>query len=97
MDNLDYHRDAPPLTKYAISKAGNYLHGTEFAKRFKNAGVVSIPLHPGNLRSDLYRSHGVVSTTAINMISYPVINGAYTELFAGLSDTIGIKESGSWD
>lgn len=96
MDNLDYHRDATPMTKYSISKGGNYLHGTEFAKRFKSSGVVSIPLNPGNLRSDLYRTQGLIAGAAINVIAYPVVYGAYTELFAGLSDNIRIEESGSW-
>ncbi|TPX07593.1 uncharacterized protein E0L32_010692 [Thyridium curvatum] len=53
MDNLDYRRPIPVLNLYGNSKAGNYLHSVEFARRFKADGVASVALHPGNLDSDL--------------------------------------------
>jgi retinol dehydrogenase-12 len=97
MDNLDYHKDAPAIIKYAISKAGNYLQATEFAKRYEADGVVSIPLNPGNLNSELYRNQGSVTSFIIKRsILYPPIFGAYTELFAGLSPQVTIKKTGSW-
>lgn len=58
MDNLDYHNDKMAIYKYGVSKAGNYLHATEFAKRYREDGIVSVPLNPGNLSSELYRSQG---------------------------------------
>jgi retinol dehydrogenase-12 len=96
LENLDYHIEKDPMERYAISKAGNWAHGVEFAKRYKAAGVVSILLNPGNLSSDLYREHGLIVKTISKLILYPSVNGAYTELFAGLSPDITIKESGSW-
>lgn len=42
MDNLDYGRDKPSMTKYAVSKAGNYYHATEFANRHAGDGVISV-------------------------------------------------------
>ena len=39
MDNLDYKVDKDLWTKYGISKAGNVLHGSEFAKRFQSEGA----------------------------------------------------------
>jgi hypothetical protein len=32
----------------------------------------------------------------INMLVYPPINGAYTELFAGLSPDVTLEKSGAW-
>jgi retinol dehydrogenase-12 len=97
MDNLDYHQDKAPMYKYGVSKAGNYLHATEFAKRYRADGVVSIPLNPGNLNSDLYRQFGpVLSFILRTFLLNPPIFGAYTELFAGLSPQITIKQTGSW-
>ena len=32
LSNLDYHAEKPPMVQYAISKAGSYPQGTEFAK-----------------------------------------------------------------
>ncbi|KAF2810569.1 NAD(P)-binding protein [Mytilinidion resinicola] len=96
LDNLDYHIPAEGMIKYALSKAGNWLHGVEFAKRYQADGVVSIPLNPGNLASDLYRQHGRLFSIFVAMITYPPINGAWTELYAGLSPEITLANSGSW-
>ena len=42
LGNLDYKKDASPNVKYSISKAGNYLHATEYAKRAKGDGIISV-------------------------------------------------------
>lgn len=97
MDNLDYHIPKAPLYKYSMSKVGNYLHGVEFAKRYRADGVVSIPLNPGNLASDLYRDQsGMVFKFLTKYVMYTSIFGAYTELYAGLSPDITLEKSGSW-
>ncbi|KAI1377174.1 putative short-chain dehydrogenase [Hypoxylon crocopeplum] len=96
MSNLDYHNDKPYLIKYSISKVGNWMHGVEFAKRYKADGVISIPLNPGNLRSDLYRDQKGLFKHFLNLVTYPSVNGAYTLLYAGLSPEITMEKTGSW-
>lgn len=96
MDNLDYHIDKPPLYKYAMSKVGNYLHGVEFAKRYKADGVISVPLNPGNLGSDLYRDQTSFMFKIVGLVMYPPVNGAHTELFAGFSPDITLDNTGCW-
>jgi retinol dehydrogenase 12 len=96
LDNLDYHIEKPPIERYAISKAANWAHGAEYAKRYKADGIISIPLNPGNLNSDLYRDKGFLFSLFVKVITYPVVNGAYTELFAGLSPEVTIEKSGDW-
>ncbi|KAI2465640.1 hypothetical protein F4781DRAFT_408401 [Annulohypoxylon bovei var. microspora] len=96
MSNLDYHKDRPYLEKYAISKTANWLHGVEFAKRYKADGVISIPLNPGNLASDLYRDQKGFMKLVMKILTYPSINGAYTLLYAGLSSEITLEKTGSW-
>lgn len=98
MDNLDYHVYQPAVKRYAISKAGNYLHATEFARRHTVAdGIVSVPLNPGNLNSDLYRGQpSILGFLMRNTALYPSVFGAYTELYAGLSPEITIERSGEW-
>jgi NAD(P)-dependent dehydrogenase (short-subunit alcohol dehydrogenase family) len=97
MDNLDYHQDKSAIMKYAISKAGNYLHATEFAKLYKGDGIVSVPLNPGNLSSELYRTQGSVANFVLkHSVLYPSIFGAYTELYGGLSPEITIEKTGDW-
>lgn len=97
MDNLDYHKDKNALHKYMVSKAGNFLHAAEYARRHASDGIVSIALNPGNLNSDLWRTQGwAMSTMLKSFFLHPVIYGAYTELFAGLSPEVTIKHPGDW-
>lgn len=42
LDNLDYKKDKSDWEKYGVSKAGNWYHATEFAKRFKADGIISV-------------------------------------------------------
>ncbi|EFW99272.1 short chain dehydrogenase reductase [Grosmannia clavigera kw1407] len=92
------------LAKYAASKAGNYLHSTEFARRHRVDGIVSIAANPGNLDSDLYRNsdnkagllHTLVMKAFVRFMLYPSVYGAYTELFAGLSPDVTLDKSGGW-
>lgn len=91
MDNLDYHEDKPVVTKYAVSKVGNFLHSVELARRHgaDSDGVVSIALNPGNLDTELARNRSWLETTTLRtFFLYPPIFGAYTQLFAGLSDQV---------
>ncbi|KAH7134039.1 hypothetical protein EDB81DRAFT_886843 [Dactylonectria macrodidyma] len=95
-DNLEYQKPRGNLFKYGVSKAGNYYYATEFARRHKLDGVISIPLNPGNLHSELDRTSAWWFYGARVFSCYPPINGAYTELFAGFSPEITIEETGTW-
>jgi NAD(P)-dependent dehydrogenase (short-subunit alcohol dehydrogenase family) len=98
MDNLDYHDDVGWFPKYCISKAGNYLHGAEYARRHTAAdGILSIALNPGNLDSDLWRTQPWAVAQFLKwFVLHESINGAYTELYAGLSPEVSIDRSGGW-
>ena len=83
------------MKRYAISKAGNYLHSGEFARRYADTGIVSVALNPGNLDSELWRTQGSLMAWFLrNFILHHPVNGAYTELFAGLSPEAG--RNGDW-
>ncbi|KAJ0121358.1 Short-chain dehydrogenase/reductase [Diaporthe amygdali] len=91
MDNLDYHEDKSAVTKYAVSKVGNFLHSVELARRHgaSSDGVVSVALNPGNLDTELGRDRSWLETKILRtFVLYLPVFGAYTELFAGLSDPI---------
>jgi retinol dehydrogenase-12 len=97
MDNLDYHINKGATYKYGVSKAGNYLHAVEFAKRYAHEGIVSVPLNPGNLSSELLRYHSAVfQKIGKVVVLYPTVMGAYTELFAALSPEVTLERSGDW-
>ena len=40
--NMDYKKDEMAWTKYGRSKAGNVVHGAEFARRAKDEGIISM-------------------------------------------------------
>ncbi|KAK3173717.1 hypothetical protein OEA41_007049 [Lepraria neglecta] len=97
LDYLNYWPSLSPLERYGVTKAGNWLHGVEFAKRYEADGVVSVPCNPGHLRSDLYRDGGCMFKAVLNaLVLFPPIYGAYTEIYSGLSPTITMKDTGKW-
>lgn len=97
LEYINYWPSLSPLERYGVTKAGNWLHGVEFAKRYEADGVVSVPCNPGHLRSDLYRDGGWIFRAILNtLVLFPPVYGAYTEIFSGLSPTITIKDSGKW-
>ncbi|KAI1395243.1 short-chain dehydrogenase [Hypoxylon fuscum] len=96
LDNLDYKKDIFYAYKYGVSKAGNYYHATEYARRHRNDGIVSLSLNPGNLKTELDRHCNAFEMLYRKATVYPAINGAYTELFAGLSDEITLEKTGGW-
>ena len=97
MENLDYKKkDESGLAKYGLSKAGNWLQGVEFAKRLRASGVVSVPLNPGNIASDLYRDQSWIMKLSLKAMTYPNAYGACTEFYAGLSPDITLEKTGQW-
>lgn len=55
-------------------------------------------VNPGNLRSDLQRYYGdgVIQRINKKILLFPPINGAYSELFCGLSPDVTMEKSGSY-
>ncbi|KAI1344651.1 hypothetical protein F5Y15DRAFT_411475 [Xylariaceae sp. FL0016] len=95
--NLDYHADGAvaPMARHGISKAGSYLHAVEYARWCRADGVVSLPLNPGNLRSELWRDQSLLVKVMVRLFCYPTLYGAYTGLYAALTPGLGVEESGS--
>ncbi|THY21652.1 NAD(P)-binding protein [Aureobasidium pullulans] len=80
-------------TNYGQSKAGNALLASALRRRVEKSGVISNAWNPGNLKSELQRHMPSVQAMFVNMIVYPVVNGAYTELFAGWGEEAGRPEN----
>ncbi|KAF2184249.1 retinol dehydrogenase 12 [Zopfia rhizophila CBS 207.26] len=96
INNLDYKVDKSKQAKYAMSKAGNVLHALEMRNRFADQGVVSVPLNPGNLTSELTRHISAIQAFIVRRLTYPPVNGAYTEFYAGLSPDIIRLKANEW-
>jgi retinol dehydrogenase-12 len=48
---------------YEQSKLANVLFTNELAERFKNAGITSVSLHPGVVKTELWREFNKKSTS----------------------------------
>ncbi|GFG26086.1 uncharacterized oxidoreductase C736.13 [Aspergillus udagawae] len=94
--NMDYQREEGAWRKYARSKAGSVLHASEFARRAKGDGIISLSLNPGNFVTNLQQSMPRWQVALFKLIAHDPKYGAYTELFAGLQPDITQDKSGSW-
>lgn len=81
---------------YGQSKAGNVLISSEFARRYKSDGIVSVAWNPGNLRTDLLRHFHPVERFITWILGHDAIHGAHTELYAGWSSDITPEHTGSY-
>lgn len=96
LDNLDYKTDKNAIQKYAVSKAANILYSQEFSKRYGNSGVLTVSVHPGDLKTNLQRHAPTALRKVWQTILHSPINGAYTELYAGLSPDISKENNNAW-
>lgn len=96
MANLDYRADKFAFQKYSVSKAGNVLHALHMRNLHAKDGVLSVSLNPGNLNSELSRHTGWVGVIITKLLTYPPVNGAYTEFYAGLSPEVKALKRNEW-
>ncbi len=95
VENLASIDTKSAFEQYSISKLGNYFHATEFAAR--NRDIVSVPINPGNLDSDFWRTQGAVTAWILRKtLLYPPVYGAYTALFAAFSPQVTPEQSGQF-
>lgn len=57
--------------------------------------VVSVPIDPGNLRTELPRDQGIMINIMVALLCYAVVNGAYTELYAAFSPDVTVNSDWS--
>ena len=86
----------PPSDKnrrYQNSKTGNWFLASEFAKRFAiPAKILSITQNPGALKTNLLRDGHWLIPYIVSPLLSPAINGAYTELYCGLSPDLNVEQ-----
>ena len=65
---------------YAVSKAGNWLLASEFAKRYGEDGIVSLTQNPGQLRTQIWDGAPRLAQKFMSLILHPALFRAYTAL-----------------
>ncbi|KAF7290297.1 NAD-binding protein [Mycena chlorophos] len=71
---------------YMQSKFGNILLSNELQRRYGGEGIMSVSMHPGNLKTELGRHAGHIIKIMQAIITYPQPLGALTQLWAGTTD-----------
>ncbi|KAK2603559.1 short-chain alcohol dehydrogenase [Conoideocrella luteorostrata] len=94
MANLDFHADKDAKYRYGASKAGDWIYSYELSRRYKTHGIIGLGVNPGNLKSSLFRHQSSIFRLLTGPVNYPVINGAYSELWAGLSPEVTLEKAG---
>ncbi len=81
---------------YSASKAGNWLLASEFHRRFQDTGIVSLTQNPGSLWTNAWRTTPRVYYVPYYPILGRSIDGAHTNLWAGLSEGITLEDGGRY-
>ncbi|THV49388.1 hypothetical protein BGAL_0197g00050 [Botrytis galanthina] len=89
--------DTPPkdqVKNYNNSKIGNWFLASELAKEVGEFGILSVSQNPGNLKTNLMRNAKSMYYAAWPLL-YKAKMGAYTELWAGLSEGLKMENNGA--
>jgi NAD(P)-dependent dehydrogenase (short-subunit alcohol dehydrogenase family) len=81
---------------YAQSKVGNWFMAVRFARELQGENIISITVNPGNLSSNIWKTYPTLNYYAISWMLKPSIWGAYTNLWAGLSEDVKKEDAGGY-
>lgn len=81
---------------YSASKAGNWLLASEYHRRSRDTGIISLTQNPGSLRTNAWRTTPRIYYWPYYPILGRPIDGASTNLWAGLSDDIAFEDGGRY-
>ncbi|KAH7321729.1 hypothetical protein BKA65DRAFT_482177 [Rhexocercosporidium sp. MPI-PUGE-AT-0058] len=84
------------LRNYAVSKAANWFLASEYSNRVSKDGIVSVAQNPGNLKTAIWDAAPKVAQILMSVTMHPPIYGAYSCLWAGLSDDITVADGGKY-
>ncbi|KAK4503221.1 hypothetical protein PRZ48_006649 [Zasmidium cellare] len=81
-------------TNYSISKYGNWFLADGLSKQ--DGSILSVSQNPGNLKSKLTRHMPSIVPILAGPLLYPPKYGAYTNLWCGVSDELGLEDNGKY-
>ncbi|KAL4884786.1 hypothetical protein BJY04DRAFT_182037 [Aspergillus karnatakaensis] len=84
------------MENYMESKVGNVFFASELAKRAGSAGIMSLSVHPGLMKTELQRHRSSVVGTVMGAVFKGPRYGAYTELFAACSPQVTTRTNGTY-
>ena len=81
---------------YVTSKTGNWFLASALAAQVGSKGILSVTQNPGNLKTPLLRHAPWILGFVTAPLLYSAKMGAYTELWAGMSEDLGIGDGGKY-
>ena len=81
---------------YVNTKTGNWFLASALADQVGSEGILSVTQNPGNLKTPLLRHAPWILGFVTAPLLYSARMGAYTELWAGLSEDLGIEDGGKY-
>lgn len=81
---------------YATTKTMNWFLAALFARRLGSKGGLCLTQNPGNLKTPLLRHMPWIVGFVTSPILYQPVMGAYTELWAGLSEELSLADGGKY-
>ena len=96
--NLSDLTTPPPdqQANYTASKTGNWFLARALAAQVGAKGILSVTQNPGNLKTSLLRHAPWILGFVTAPLLYGAKMGAYTELWAGLSEGLGVEDGGQY-
>ncbi|KAJ5679256.1 steroid dehydrogenase [Penicillium macrosclerotiorum] len=89
-------RKTHPQRNYENTKLGNWFLANALSSQAGADGILSVTVNPGNLKSALTRHFSPLVPFLVSPLLYPARKGAYTSLWAGLSDELKISDGGKY-
>jgi retinol dehydrogenase 12 len=85
--------------RYGQSKAGNILLATYMAHHWSPDGILSFSLNPGGIKTELQRhwdNGGIAQWMVDAFMLHPAPMGAITQLYAGTSPELTVKDNNQY-
>lgn len=95
-EKLDYGVFTKPATKesniylYGQSKVAAIYQAYIYGEKYKEDGIISIPVHPGFVLTELSRTFTTFQNILVRIFHWAPVYGSYTELFATLHPEITV-------
>jgi retinol dehydrogenase 12 len=90
-------RSSTGFPEYSVSKLANVLHAKELARRHAERGLLAVALHPGVVKSDVWRAVPQPFRALIKLFMISNEEGAETSLLLANSDATAVRNGGYYD
>ncbi|KAK2010476.1 NAD(P)-binding protein [Colletotrichum eremochloae] len=96
LDDDDALSRVHPWRAYGVSKCGNWFLARECARRFRDDGIVSAAVNPGQLRTDAWRHVSGIIMSLLRPTMYDARMGVLPMLYAAFAPEVATEGCGCY-